>query len=222
MWGLLNWKSGWSLTAGRKGLSVPREILLEVKLLWGWRGVSSGEALPRSLPIPKELQTRVWCDSEGGNVGETGMSCFVGQKTQIWHQKQAATTIIKPKLLQQSHRANTCSYFHRSCPTFCYPDPSFLPFNYRVITSVVYVPVCFPSEGISISSTEISDTPHTRQLTPIFHFNVVYSKCHCRTALKLLVTAWHCSIKIWVTSPNCVFQHFIFPWTGWFSPSPAF
>lgn len=60
-----------------------------------------------------------------------------------------------------SHRGNTCSYFHRSCPTFCSLDPSLVAFNYRLITSVVYVPVSsFPFGGTSVSSSEISDTPH--------------------------------------------------------------
>lgn len=40
--------------------------------------------------------------SEGGNVGETEMGCFVCQQTQAWHQRQAATTVITPELLLQN------------------------------------------------------------------------------------------------------------------------
>lgn len=128
-------------------------------------GMERGCFRRRTAKIPHNAQGAlnlcVTGHSEGGNVGETGMGCFVCQQTQAWHQRQAATTVITPELLQQNPQAHSCSYFHRSCRTFCYPDPLLLPLNYRVITSVVCAPVrCSPSEGVSTSSTETSDAPH--------------------------------------------------------------
>lgn len=102
--------------------------------------------------------------SEGKNVGEIGIDCFVLQeahKSGTWDKQP--TIIVTPKswTLPAELPSQHLFIFHRSHSTFCYLDPLLLPFNYRVITAEVYVPVsCFASVGISISSTGISDAPH--------------------------------------------------------------
>lgn len=102
--------------------------------------------------------------SKEKNVGEMGIDCFVLQEAhKSGTRDNQPTVIVMPKswTLSAELLSQHLFIFHRSCSTFCYLDPLLLPFNYRVITAEVHVPVsCFSSVGISISSTEVSDTPH--------------------------------------------------------------
>lgn len=96
--------------------------------------------------------------------GRIGIDCFVLQEAhKSGTRDNQATIIVMPKSWSFSRELLSQHFFifHRPYSTFCYLDPLLLPFNYRVITTEVYVPdCCFASVGISISSTEVSDAPH--------------------------------------------------------------